>query len=84
MVDAVLELSGDRTGDLRLLRSVKNRFGATDEVGVFRLLDLGMVPVDNPRVSFFWSMSKIRCRVVSAVACWKALGRSWLKSRRSW
>lgn len=52
MVDAVLELSGDRTGDLRLLRSVKNRFGATDEVGVFRLLDLGMVPVSNPSELF--------------------------------
>lgn len=48
MVDAVLELSGDRTGDLRLLRSVKNRFGATDEVGVFRLDESGLLEVSNP------------------------------------
>lgn len=48
MVDAVLELSGDRTGDLRLLRSVKNRFGATDEIGVFRLDEMGLVEVSNP------------------------------------
>lgn len=47
MVDAVLELSGDRTGDLRLLRAVKNRFGATDEVGVFRLAEAGLIPVTN-------------------------------------
>ncbi len=48
IVDTVLELSGDKTGDLRLLRSVKNRFGATDEVGVFRLDEAGLVEVSNP------------------------------------
>lgn len=48
IVDTVLELSGDKTGDLRLLRSVKNRFGATDEVGVFRLDEAGLVEVANP------------------------------------
>lgn len=48
MVDTVLELSGDRTGDLRLLRSVKNRFGPTDEVGVFRLDEAGLLEVKNP------------------------------------
>lgn len=66
MVDAVLELSGDRTGDLRLLRSVKNRFGATDEVGVFRLLDLGMVGVSNPSELFLEHVAK---PVPGSVSC---------------
>ncbi|MBP7700906.1 DNA repair protein RadA [Candidatus Woesebacteria bacterium] len=52
IVDAVLELSGDRTGDLRILRSVKNRFGATDEVGVFRMRDYGFESVTNPSELF--------------------------------
>jgi len=47
MVDAVLELTGDRYHDLRLLRTQKNRFGATDEVGVFRMEETGMMEVAN-------------------------------------
>lgn len=52
MVDAVLELTGDRYYDLRLLRTQKNRFGATDEVGVFRMLESGMSEVVNPSELF--------------------------------
>lgn len=52
MVDAVLDLSGDRYHDLRLLRTVKNRFGATDEVGVFRMSGTGMEEVSNPSEIF--------------------------------
>ncbi|MBU0974411.1 DNA repair protein RadA [Patescibacteria group bacterium] len=52
IVDSVLELSGDRTGDLRILRAVKNRFGATDEVGVFRMRDFGFESVSNPSELF--------------------------------
>lgn len=52
IVDAVLELSGDRTGDLRILRAVKNRFGATDEVGVFRINEVGLQEVFNPSQVF--------------------------------
>lgn len=52
MVDAVLDLSGDRYHDLRLLRTIKNRFGATDEVGVFRMGELGMEEVSNPSEVF--------------------------------
>jgi len=48
IVDAVLELSGERTGELRLLRTLKNRFGATDEVGVFRVDEVGLAEVSNP------------------------------------
>lgn len=52
MVDCVLELSGDRYYDLRLLRTQKNRFGATDEVGVFRMVESGMQEVVNPSELF--------------------------------
>ncbi len=52
MVDAVLELTGDRYYDLRLLRTQKNRFGATDEVGVFRMGESGMEEVNNPSEVF--------------------------------
>lgn len=48
IVDAVLELSGERTGELRLLRTLKNRFGATDEVGVFKVDGVGLAEVSNP------------------------------------
>ena len=52
IVDAVLELSGDRTGDLRILRAIKNRFGATDEVGVFKIDEFGLQEVSNPSQVF--------------------------------
>ena len=48
MVDAVLYLEGERFHAYRLLRGVKNRFGATDEVGVFEMRGEGMVDVLNP------------------------------------
>lgn len=52
MVDAVLELTGDRYYDLRLLRTQKNRFGASDEVGVFRMVESGLEEVKNPSEFF--------------------------------
>jgi DNA repair protein RadA/Sms len=52
IVDTVLELSGDRKGDVRLLRAAKNRFGPTDEVGVFQMTELGYQGVANPSQFF--------------------------------
>jgi len=52
MVDAVLYLEGDRFGQYRVLRSVKNRFGSTDEVGVFEMAGAGMLEVTNPSEAF--------------------------------
>ena len=52
MVDTVLYLEGDRFHQYRLLRSVKNRFGSTNEVGVFEMLGEGMVEVSNPSKAF--------------------------------
>jgi DNA repair protein RadA/Sms len=52
IVDTVLYLEGDPFHRYRLLRGVKNRFGATSEVGVFEMLDKGMVEVVNPSEAF--------------------------------
>ena len=52
MVDAVLQLEGERFHAFRLLRSVKNRFGSTNEVGVFEMNEQGMVEVRNPSELF--------------------------------
>jgi len=52
IVDTVLYLEGDRFQSYRLLRSVKNRFGATSEVGVFEMRDRGMVEISNPSEAF--------------------------------
>jgi DNA repair protein RadA/Sms len=52
MVDTVLYLEGDRFQSFRLLRAVKNRFGATDEVGVFEMRGRGLVEVPNPSEAF--------------------------------
>ena len=52
IVDTVLWFEGDKQSNLRLLRSVKNRFGATDEVGIFSMEDKGLVSLDNPEKLF--------------------------------
>ncbi len=52
IVDTVLYLEGERFHTYRLLRSVKNRFGATSEVGVFEMTPEGMREVDNPSRAF--------------------------------
>lgn len=52
MVDAVLQLEGERFHAFRLLRSVKNRFGSTNEVGVFEMTERGMEEVLNPSELF--------------------------------
>ena len=52
IVDTVLYLEGDRFQAYRLLRSVKNRFGATAEVGVFEMVERGLVEVTNPSEAF--------------------------------
>ena len=48
IVDVVLQFEGDNNNAYRLLRSIKNRFGATFEIGVFEMLDAGLRPVGNP------------------------------------
>jgi len=52
MVDTVLYLEGERFHAYRLLRSVKNRFGSTDEVGVFEMGESGLAEISNPSQAF--------------------------------
>src|SRR5947208_13713792 len=52
MVDTVLYFEGERGHQFRILRAVKNRFGATDEIGVFEMSDRGLVEVPNPSALF--------------------------------
>lgn len=52
MVDAVLSFEGDGGRDFRILRGVKNRFGPTDEIGVFEMTGLGLREVTNPSALF--------------------------------
>ena len=52
LVDAVLTLDGDRHAALRLLRAAKNRFGSTEEIGVFEMRDIGLAEVTDPARAF--------------------------------
>ncbi len=48
MVDAVLYFEGERTNSYRIIRAIKNRFGSTNEIGVFEMSDRGLVEIPNP------------------------------------
>ena len=52
MVDAVMYFEGDRGHQFRILRAAKNRYGATDEIGVFAMTDRGLEEVSNPSALF--------------------------------
>ena len=52
LVDTVLYLEGERHGAFRILRAAKNRFGSTNEIGIFEMSDRGMMEVDNPSQVF--------------------------------
>src|SRR6202030_2480486 len=52
MVDTVLYFEGERGHQFRILRAVKNRYGATDEIGVFEMSDRGLAEVPNPSALF--------------------------------
>jgi len=51
LVDVVLNLEGDRYGGFKVLRGIKNRFGSTNEIGLFEMVDIGLVPIVNPSAS---------------------------------
>jgi DNA repair protein RadA/Sms len=48
LVDVVLQLEGDRYGGFKILRAIKNRFGSTNEAGIFEMVEEGLKPVENP------------------------------------
>ena len=67
LVDAVLTFEGDRFGIHRLLRAVKNRFGATNELGVFEMQGEGLLEIENPSELFL--SNQTACGVATIVAC---------------
>src|SRR5260221_5906669 len=68
IVDTVLEFTGDKNLTLRMVRAVKNRFGPTDEVGVFEMKDIGLVSISNPEKIFIKETTgKVPGSVVSAI-----------------
>lgn len=58
LVDTVLYLEGERYQDLRLLRGIKNRFGSTNEVGLFEMTETGLTEVPNPSELFLKQRSQ--------------------------
>ena len=68
LVDAVLTFEGDRFASHRLLRAVKNRFGATHELGVFEMRDRGLAEVSNPS-ELFLGGSEPSSGTATIVAC---------------
>ena len=67
MVDTVLSFSGERDRDLRILRSFKNRFGTTDEIGAFRMTSEGMIEVPDLSGSLIENSTCEEGSVISAV-----------------
>ncbi|PSB03529.1 DNA repair protein RadA [Merismopedia glauca CCAP 1448/3] len=69
LVDTVLYFEGDRFASHRLLRSVKNRFGATHEIGVFEMIDRGLREVSNPSELFLGNREDVVPGTAIVVAC---------------
>ena len=67
MVDTVLYFEGDRHDAFRLLRAVKNRFGSTDEIGVFEMRDTGMAEITDPSCIFLSGTQAPGCAVTCAM-----------------
>lgn len=69
LVDTVLYFEGDRFASHRLLRSVKNRFGATHELGIFEMVDRGLQEVRNPSELFLGNRDEAVPGIATIVAC---------------
>jgi DNA repair protein RadA/Sms len=69
LVDTVLYFEGDRFASHRLLRSVKNRFGATHELGVFEMVDRGLEQISNPSALFLSNRDEQVPGIATIVAC---------------
>lgn len=67
MVDTVLYFEGDKTAMYRILRGVKNRFGSTNEIGVFEMRNRGLIEVPDP--SAFMLQGRLENEAGSVVAC---------------
>ena len=82
LVDAVINLEGERYAALRLLRASKNRFGSTEEVGVFEMGDAGLIEVTDPGRAFLVDHADPAPGSVVAPRS-RGVVRCWSRSRRS-
>ena len=80
MVDTVLYFEGDDSAGFRLLRAEKNRFGSTNEIGVFNMTDKGLEEVDNPSQMFLNGRPEMHPGSV-VVCTLKEPEQFWLKYR---
>jgi DNA repair protein RadA/Sms len=81
MVDTVLSFEGERSHQYRILRALKNRFGGTDEIGVFAMEGVGLTEVPTPRLCSSRAAAS-RSAAPAFFRRWRARGRCWSKSRR--
>jgi DNA repair protein RadA/Sms len=83
MVDTVLYFEGERGHQFRILRSVKNRFGPADEIGVFEMTGAGLAEVANPS-ALFLSDAETPAPGSVVFAGSRARALFWWNSRRLW
>ena len=83
MIDTFLMLGGEDHGRFRMLRSVKNRFGAVNELGIFAMMETGMLDVDNPS-AIFLSRGESSAPGSQVMAIWEEPVRCWWKPKHSW
>jgi DNA repair protein RadA/Sms len=81
IVDTVLYFEGDTHSSFRLVRAIKNRFGAVNEIGVFAMTERGLKGVSNPSAIFLSTMAS-RCPAAACWSRWRARGRCWWRCRR--
>ena len=81
IVDTVLYFEGDTHSSFRLVRAIKNRFGAVNEIGVFAMTERGLKGVAT-RARSSCRRTASRCRALACWSRWKARGRCWWRSRR--
>ena len=67
LVDTVLSLTGEPSHELRILEATKNRFGATDEIGVFEMTSEGLKAVENPSARFLAERVNVPGSVIATV-----------------
>jgi len=67
LVDTVLSLEGDPSHSYRILEATKNRFGATDEIGVFEMTQTGLVAVENPSARFLEERASVPGSVIASI-----------------
>ena len=80
MVDVVLQLEGDRYGGFKVLRAIKNRFGSTNEAGIFEMEENGLQSVENPSAALLAERQVSDGSIVLSTL--EGTRYYWLRSRR--